>query len=420
MTIENYLAVLKNINFTKLWISQATSQLTNYILSFAILIKVFQLTHSSTDVALIIMAFGLGTIFFGSTAGVYADRFDRKWLLTIINFLQAGSIALYFIVGGDFWGLFIITFAYSSLNQFYIPAEAPSIPNLVSSKEILVANSYFAFTNSAALIIGFASAGPLSSAFGQAAPFIAGTILLLIAGFATLTLPSIKPEKIVKNPYAFKKIWSEFKEGIIHFWQNKILHYPLLSLLSIQVVNGMLITIAPVFMQNALGINLQTGSILVVAPLGVGILIGALSLGAEEKKFQKQQLIFVGFIGMGIAIALLSLINHISFLAFDESLHSGKYLYYTILAFVIGFFNAHIFAPSHSLLQTYSHSQMRGRVYGSLYFLLQVAATLPTIIIGLLADKVALSYIVFGLGLILLIFGYSITQLDKNSKLSKI
>src|SRR4051812_22247949 len=101
MQFREHLAVLKNGNFAKLWISQATSQLTNYILSFAILIKVFKLTNSTLSVSLIVMAFGIATLFFGSLAGVYADRFDRKWLLTAINFCQAGSIALYFIVGGE-------------------------------------------------------------------------------------------------------------------------------------------------------------------------------------------------------------------------------------------------------------------------------------------------------------------------------
>src|SRR3954469_13970304 len=105
MIINDYLTVLKNYDFTKLWISQATSQLTNYILSFAILIKVFKLTDSSLSVSLIIMAFGLATVFFGSIAGVIADRFDRRWLLTVVNFAQSGSIALYFVVGGEFWGL---------------------------------------------------------------------------------------------------------------------------------------------------------------------------------------------------------------------------------------------------------------------------------------------------------------------------
>ncbi len=403
MTAKIYLDVLKNFDFIKLWISQASSQLTNYILSFAILIKVFQLTNSSTYVALIIMAFGLATVFFGSIAGVYADRFDRKWVLTIINFLQAGSIALYFVIGGSFWALVLITFLYSSFNQFYISAEAPSIPNLVPHNQILIANSYFAFTNSTALIVGFAAAGPMSSAFGQSTPFLAGTILLAIAGIATLTLPSLKPQADRNQFHTISKIWQEYKEGIIYFWQNTLLHYPLLSLIAIQIVNGMLITIAPAFMQKVIGINLNTSSIFVVAPLGLGILIGALALGLEERYFSKQNLVFVGFLGMGLMLIGLSFIDQFS----------RKYVYYSFFGFLMGIFNAHIFAPSHSLLQTSAFSDMRGRIYSSLYILLQVAATLPAIIVGVLADKIALSNIVGSLGLLLLILGLAI-QPKKN------
>ncbi len=395
----DYAAVLKNKNFVKLWISQITSQLTNYILSFAILIKVFQQTNSSLSVAIIIMAFGIATVFFGSLGGIYADRFDRKWLLTVTNFLQAGSIALYFVVGGSFWGLVFITFLYSSLNQFYIPVEAPSIPNLVQPTQILTANSYFAFTNSAALILGFAAAGPISSSFGQSAPFLVGVGLLVIAGLATLSLPPIRPEKkALLN--ALSRTWEEFKEGIRHLWQNTALHYPLLSLICIQIVNGMIITIAPAFMKEAIGINLNTGSIFVVAPLGVGILLGALLLPLEEKYYSKQKLVLVGFLGMGIMLFGLSFIEHFG----------HRYLYYSFFGFVIGIFNAHIFAPSHSLLQTHAFSHIRGRIYGSLYVLLQLAGTLPTILIGLLADKLPITYIATILGLLLIAFGLGIKR----------
>lgn len=393
MNLKKYLLVLKNIDFTKLWISQATSQLTNYLLSFAILVKVFNLTNSSVSVSLIIIAFGLGTLFFGSLAGVCADRFDRKWILTIINFLQALSVALYFFIGENLWGLVAITFLYSSLNQFYIPAEAPSIPNLVPKDQILVANSYFTFTGSIALIVGFAAAGPITLAFGASAPYIVGVVLLVIAGLATLSLPSLKPAKIAQNSLDLGLIWGEFRDGIVHLWNNKELHFPFLSLLVIQVVNGMMITIVPVFMQKAIGIDLAQGSLLVVAPLGVGILIGALSLGLEERVLSKKSIILIGFIGTGTIIMALSFID----------LFVYKYVYYSIIGLIMGFFNAHIFAPSHSLLQTVALATIRGRIYGSLYVLLQIAATLPTILIGILADKISIYYIVLGLGLFVLV-----------------
>ncbi len=404
--ISHYLAVLKNKEFAKLWVSQATSQLTNYILSFAILIKVFELTNSTLSVSLIIMAFGIATVFFGILAGVYSDRFDRRWMLTIVNLAQAGSIALYFLVGENFWGLVLITFLYSSFNQFYIPAEAPSIPRLVQPNQILIANSFFAFTNSAALIIGFAAAGPMSSAFGQAAPYVVGVILLTIAGIATATLPALKPAVVHANPYSFSKVWHEFKEGVDHFWTNSNLHYPFMSLIAIQVINGMMITIAPAFMKEAIGINLDTGSILVVAPLGIGILIGAAFLGIEERYFSKKQLIRLGFLGMGAMLIGLSMIGFVDF----------KFLYYAFFGLFIGYFNAHIFAPSHSILQTHAHEHLRGRIYGSLYVLLQIAATLPTIVVGVLADALPIASIAAILGGLLVIYGL----LDNKSRASRI
>ncbi len=406
-TLQRQLEVLKNPGFFKLWMSQATSQLTNYILSFAILIKVYELTQSSLQVSLIIIAFGLATVCFGALAGVYADRFDRRKLLTIVNFAQAASVALYFVVGGNVWGLVIITFLYSSLNQFYLPAEAPSIPLLVPKEQILVANSYFAFTGSVALIIGFASAGPLILFLGESAPYTLAIGLLTIAGIATLMLPSLKPEHEVETSHSLNKIWYEFTEGIKYFWNNKFLHFPLISLFCIQIVNGMLITIAPAFMQNALGIKIDRASLVLVGPLGVGILLGALFLGSQEKRFSKKDLVFLGFLGMGVMIFLLSFINYFT----------HKYVFYSVLGLMIGFFNAHIFAPSHSILQTYALAHVRGRVYGSLYVLLQMAATLPTIIIGVLADRIALTYVLAFLGVLLLIFGLSLDRKEVPGKI---
>lgn len=394
LSIKPYLEVLRNTNFTKLWISQVCSQLTNYLLSFVILIRVFDLTGSSLAVSVLIISFGLATVFFGAVAGVYADRFDRKWILTIINFCQAATVILFIFLDHNLWALALITFIYSALNQFYLPAEAPSIPNLVPREQILIANSYFAFTGSVALIIGFAAAGPLTLAFGREPVYEISALLLIIAGLATLVLPSLKPQQNTR-PAWLTKLWHEFKEGLAHFWDNKNLHFPLLSLVAIQVVNGMLITIAPAFIQKLLGFQLEQGMLLMVLPLGLGVLTGALLLGFENKYIEKRNLILAGFLGMGLIVAALAFVDRVS----------ERFVYYAVLAFLLGIFNSHIFAPSHSLLQTHALSNLRGRVYGSLYTLLQIAATLPTFIIGILADQIALFLVVLGLGIALIILG---------------
>jgi MFS family permease len=397
--IKPYIEVLKNYNFTKLWISQVCSQLTNYLLSFAVLIRTFQITSSSFAVSLILVAFGIATVVFGSLAGVYADRFDRRKLLTIINLGQAVAVLFFIPFQDNVWAMALITFIYSSLNQFYLPAEAPSIPNLVPKHQLLVANSYFSFTGSASMILGFVLAGPLSLEYGYTSVFLLGSALLVIASFATWTLPPLKPIK--ENTLHFlENIWAEFKEGINHFWESKPLHFPLQSLIAAQIFNGMLITIAPAFVEQVLKIKLETGTFFMIAPLGLGILLGALLLGLEDNYIKRSNLILIGFLGMGITMAAIALT------AGEDS----RWIY-TILAVLLGYFNAHIFAPSHAILQGHVVEHVRGRIYGSLYVMLQTAATIPTVIIGLLADS-------FPIWLIMLFFGivFALTGLLLRAK----
>jgi predicted MFS family arabinose efflux permease len=140
---------------------------------------------------------------------------------------------------------------------------------------------------------------------------------------------------------------------------------------------------------------LRRGRFLAILPLGLGVLAGALLLGIEDKHLSRIQLIKMGFIGMGTTIFLLSFINNIPYPLF----------YYAIIALGAGYFNSHIFAPSHSILQTYAASDIRGRVYGTLFVLQQAAATLPTIAVGLFADILPLSAVIASIGLLLLILG---------------
>jgi MFS family permease len=393
MAVKAYLDVLKNLNFTKLWISQLTSQLTNYLLSFAILVQVFESTQSSFKVGIIIFMFGLATLFFGTIAGVYADRFDRKKILTIINFLQAACVFSYLLFD-NFWAIVLITFLYSSFNQFYLPSEAPSIPNLVPKKELLVANSYFATTSSISLIIGFAAAGPMIILWGLNSIFIVGTILLLIAGIATSMLPSLHPEQSQEKGQ-YGEIWRDFTNGLRYFLESKKLHFPFLSLIAVQLINGVMITIAPAFVEKIIGVKIERNSILIVGPLGLGILTGTLILAYSSKKFIKEQLVHLGFIGMSVAVAFLSLTGFVSM----------RMVFYLVISFIVGLFNAHIFSPSHSLLQGNSGEGHRGRVYGALYVVLHIAATGPSLLVGYLADKISLTVVVLITGVFMFMIG---------------
>ncbi len=400
--LSTYVAVLKNHAFTKLWFTQVCTQLTRYILSFAILLQAFKLTNSSLAVSFILVAFGLATVFFGSLAGVYADRFDRKKLLIIITFAQAFVILAYIPFESNYYILALITFLYSSFNQFYLPAEAPSIPILVPKEHLLVANSFFSFTANLSIVLGFALAGPITLYWGASAPFWVSFVLMLMAGIAAMFLPSLKlHEDHPHKNYFFRNVWGEFMEGIEVLKKSKSVHFSFLALIAIQIYNGMIITLAPAYVSEVLQINLEQGTLFMIAPLATGILLGSLFLGWEGKFLSKRRMVKIGFAGCGIMTVLIAIL-----------INPTNHWLYLILAFILGTFNTYIFAPSHSLLQASTDGHLRGRIYASLFLLLQLAATLPTVIVGFLADFTSVKAILGGLGII--VFFFSLTLVTKS------
>jgi MFS family permease len=402
-----YFEVLKNYEFTKLWFTQVCTQLTRYILSFAVLLQAFKLTDSSLAVSFILVAFGLATVFFGSLAGVYADRFDRRNLLIIITFAQALIVLAYIPFGTNFVALAIITFIYSSFNQFYLPAEAPSIPNLVPKEHLLIANSFFSFTANLSMIVGFALAAPLTLTFGPQAPFWTAFILMSLAGIAAIMLPSLKPhDDHPHKSYYFKNVWGEFREGLSILIKAKKVHFSFLALVTVQVYNGMIITLAPAFVTDVLQFRLEQGTLAMILPLSVGILLGSLLLGWESEFLTKKTMVKIGFAGCGLLTLLIAML-----------VTPGNYWLYAALAFILGLFNTYIFAPSHSLLQENVDELHRGRVYASLFLLLQLGATLPTVLVGFLADKTTVPTILAGLGTLLLIFSIVLTMRKPSNEL---
>lgn len=395
-TLRPYLQVLKNWHFTKLWFTQICTQLTRFILGFVILIQAFKITNgSSLAVSLVLVAFGLATVVFGGLAGVYADRFDKRNLLAAVSFAQALCILAFIPFENNYLALLIITFLYSSFNQFYLPAELPSIPHLVSQENLLIANSFFSFTANLSMVVGFALAGPLTLAFGVTSTYGLAVVLMVLAGIAASILPSLKPHDA--HPHKslfFKNVWGEFVDGVKTVAGSKKVHFSFTALIGAQVFNGMLITLAPAFVSEVLKINLEEGTLFMILPLVAGILIGTVALGWEGRFLTKTRMIRIGFIGCGVMTFLIALL-----------VRADVYWLYAILAFILGIFNTYIFAPSHSLLQENTEEHVRGRIYSSLFFLLQIAATLPTVIIGILADYTSISVILGGLGVLLLCLG---------------
>ncbi|MFN2221661.1 MAG: MFS transporter, partial [Candidatus Promineifilaceae bacterium] len=137
------IATLRNRSFFLLWLGGLISMIGNWMLMAALPFYVYQVTGSALATSGLLMAYLAPGMLFGSVAGVFVDRWDRKRILVIGNLIQAMIIPLLLLVeaNGWIWLIYVAAFAESTVNQFLGPAENALLPTLVSEEHLVSANS---------------------------------------------------------------------------------------------------------------------------------------------------------------------------------------------------------------------------------------------------------------------------------------
>src|SRR3989338_5137701 len=183
-----FFPVVKNRNFLKLWRSQILSQMTIHLVNFMLISRIFEKTGSSVAVSMLWISYALPAIFLLPISGPLVDIMNRKRILLFTNILQAVTVLSFLVVNDHIYSVLPIVFIYSALNQFYIPAEAASIPDLVPKNFLPAANSLFLLTSQLMFVIGFGAGGSLISLLGHKIPFLLSSLMLTLAAVAVWTL----------------------------------------------------------------------------------------------------------------------------------------------------------------------------------------------------------------------------------------
>src|SRR5689334_11543283 len=158
-------SVWGNRHFLLLWLAQAISQTAQNAIWYGIVVLVENLSHSSTQLSIAVLTLIIPSVIFGVLAGVYVDRWDKRTVLIATNVIRGGiafSYACFGLVAGlPLSALFLINFLFSTVGQFFAPAETSMIPTVVARPKLLQANSLFHLTFTASQLVGLVVLGPL-------------------------------------------------------------------------------------------------------------------------------------------------------------------------------------------------------------------------------------------------------------------
>jgi MFS family permease len=162
-------------DFWRLWTGQTISQMGSSFTQFAIPLIVYDLTHSSVNLALSTVFVYAPYPMFGLIIGAWMDRTNRKRTMIAVDLLRSGVVSiiplLALVHALSIGWIYAVGFVSSTLRLFFTAGEFAAIPSLVRREDLVLANSRVEASYSAARVLGALLAGlmvsiaPISTVF---------------------------------------------------------------------------------------------------------------------------------------------------------------------------------------------------------------------------------------------------------------
>jgi MFS family permease len=240
--------------------------------------------------------------------------------------------------------------------------------------------------------------------FGLVAILIGLCALLVWPLPAGLTAP-VQPSQTARS---FAGLWRDIREvggfmrGDRVTWLA-VLHWTLGA--SLGIVIAML---APAFSVDVLGVRAED-SVFVLAPAGVGMVLGTVLLGRIGQRWEPQRLIVVGLFVVGLSLSLLGTLRPVANLVIQAPVGAYElspdgpslWLILTVMAttLVAGVAFVAIIVAAQTIIQMRAPVAIRGRVFAVQLMLSNAVSILPLVFLGGLADVIGVGRALALLGL---------------------
>lgn len=269
-----------------------------------------ELTGSASFVGLIVFAQLGPLLLFSLVGGALADVLDRRKLLIAVAVeqlvLSAGLTVLATDEDPNKVALVAIVLGIGVGQAIHAPTYSAALPALVERRDLAGAISLNSAQMNASRVIGPAIGGVLFAAFGVAWVFAVNTAtyLIVIGVLAVIRLPRVEQDP--DEPKGLRRLLG----GIHVARQDRTIRRVLLTMAMFSLLCLPFVTQMPVIAERNLGIAPRSAAFgLFYACLGIGAVIGSLSIGTVFADRSKRRLIRQGLALFAGSVALLALIR---------------------------------------------------------------------------------------------------------------
>lgn len=377
--------------FFTIWTGQAFSQLSSSVLQMAIVWDLIANTNSSIILALSgIMAF-LPQGLLGPFIGVFIDRYDRKKIMIISDIVIAAA-SLLLVVAGMFgplpiWLVMVVLCIRSIGAAFHTPSLQAVTPLIVPTDMLAKCSGYSQTLQSVSLIISPALAAALYAVWDINYIILIDVLGALIA-LATLLVSRIpKLDNVEKS--AVPNVIEEAKDGIKALKRHNLLAFMIICALFSLVYMPIYVLYPMMTLSYFGGTSWHAGFVEIV--FGVGMLIGALVLGAWGGFKNKIHTITVSTLLIGLGLLISGL------------LPVSQFIWFAVLSAIIGFASPFYTGIQTVIFQEKIESEYLGRVMSLVGSLMVISTPVGIAISGFVSEQIGIENLFLVLGIIIIV-----------------
>ncbi|MBO0797468.1 MAG: MFS transporter, partial [Blastocatellia bacterium] len=329
----------------------------------------------------------------GPVVGVFVDRWNIKRTMIASDLLRAVLVLLLALASALGW-IYVLLFLVGTVSTFFMPAQTAAIRAITPPAGLISANALIQQAVQLVRITAPALAGAMVGWFGAASCYlIDGISFFISAALISTVLIAREPPTPAKGSHPLSITTSDLLVGVKLILTDATLTFAMLTMTAGVFALSCFSPLIAVYVRD----ELKSGEAVfgaINSLLGIGMIIGTVTIGRFAQRRSKSHLILLGLLAMGGGVLLIGILKN-------------------ILAASIGMFGtglgvAFIVVSAQAIVQVHTPAEMIGRVSSSLWALLSVGQLPGLTISGSLAQRIGISYafyIVAGMLVLMVIFG---------------
>lgn len=364
-------------NFRIYSIGSIISWITYFVQAIAFSWATWEITHSTTWLAVVALLDVSANVLFLPIGGVLADRHDRFRMVRIayaFDCLKTLVLAILAFSGHlNLVALCIAAVLHGLIHSFSVPASFGMLPRFVSRERLSAAIGVNASYTQFAIFAGPAVAGWILVHWGIAVAFsvnVAGYVIY----FATLSFLRT-PADFRQAKAPVRSVRQDIVEGAKYIRGHKGLSMLLVLVLVGDAISGAITQMLPAYSDRVLGAGVG-GMSLLFGAAGLGATFAALWLAHGGAGRATPERVLWAVSGVAIAAGLLSAASHLAIAV-------GAML-------LFGFSGETRRTGTVSIMQVSVEDTQRGRVMSTLFLFTRLASGLGTAAIGVSAQETGL------------------------------